>query len=72
MTSTISKPCSTVKPLSAHERAAWAAHNAAEERERLSRVRRMSLADRLRELEEMSRFLNTIRERHLARNATKR
>ncbi len=63
MTFSTSNPSSTVKPLSAAEKAAWAAQNRAEELDRRNRFGRMSFAQKLQALESQGRMLSMLRER---------
>jgi len=68
MTSSSSKP-SSVKPLEAWERAAWAAYNVAEEKERYARFQSLSFLEKLRILEAKGRFFAELRERREAQKA---
>lgn len=68
MTSSISKT-STVKPLEDWERAAWAAHNIAEEKERYARFQALSFLEKLRILESKGRMFAEMRERREAQRA---
>ena len=60
---------STVKPLTAKERAAWAAYNSAEEKERFARFQSMSFPEKLRVLESQSRMFADMCERREAQRA---
>lgn len=66
MTSSSSKNSSTVKPLEDWERAAWAAYNEAEERERYARFQQLTFLEKLRILESKGRFFAEWKERRQA------
>jgi len=53
---------SSVKPLTEQERAAWAAHNEAEERERYRRFQGMTFSEKLAALEATGAFLSRLRD----------
>ena len=71
MTSSTSKT-STVKPLEAWERAAWAAYNVAEEKERYARFQALSFLEKLRILESKGRMFAEMKERREAHKAASR
>lgn len=66
MTSPSSNPSSTVKPLSAEERAAWAAQNRFEDEDRRERFGRMSFAEKLSALEAQGRLMSLFAQRRAA------